>query len=175
MGSAGRGAKLRQRHLHHIALWLLLLLNVHESARARGIGSPAGSRSLHGRRVRRAARLTKVRQHDPTRTRICRLEATVAMLVKAERGGRRSGGMRLSLKLLELALLVLLVRGVAELVRDVAPRERVLLCKVADHGDLCLLLNRAGPTLGCGLVGRVQVVDSIGALAGLVELLATVA
>ena len=98
------------------------------------------------------------------------------MLVKAEWGRRRSGrGMRLGLELLELALLVLLVRGVAELVSDVAPWEGVLLCKVADHGDLCLLLNRAGPTLGCGLVGRVQVVDSIGALAGLVELLATVA
>ena len=64
------------------------------------------------------------------------------MLVKGERGGRRSGSMWLSLELLELALLVLLVRGVAELVSNVAPREGVLLCKVADHGDLCLL-NRA--------------------------------
>ena len=97
------------------------------------------------------------------------------MLVKAERGWRRSGGMGLGLKLLELALLVLLVRGVAELVSNVAPREGVLLCKVADHGDLCLLLNRVGPTLSCGLVRCVQVVASIGTGAGLVKLLATVA
>ena len=65
------------------------------------------------------------------------------MLVKGERRGRRSGSMWLSLELLELALLVLLVRGVAELVSNVAPREGVLLCKVADHGDLYRLLNRA--------------------------------
>ena len=97
------------------------------------------------------------------------------MLVKAERGGRRSGGMRLGLKLLELALLVLLVRGIAELISDVAPREGVLLSKVADHGDLCLLLNGAGPTLGCGLVGCVQTVTSIRTIAGLVKLLATIA
>ena len=51
--------------------------------------------------------------------------------------------MWLSLELLELALLVLLVRGVAELVSNVAPREGVLLCKVADHGDRYRLLNRA--------------------------------
>ena len=61
MGSAGRGAKLRQRHLHHIALWLLLLLNVHEGSRARGIRSSAWSSCLHGHRVRRAACLTEVR------------------------------------------------------------------------------------------------------------------
>lgn len=65
------------------------------------------------------------------------------MLVKGERRGRRSGSMWLSLELLELALLVLLVRGVAELVSNVAPREGVLLCKVADHGDRYRLLNRA--------------------------------
>ena len=143
VGTAGRGSKLRQRHLHHIALCRLRLLNVHESTRARGIRS-SRSRSLHGHRVRRAARLTKVRQHDPSRARIRRLEGAVAMLVKAEWGRRRSGrGMRLGLELLELALLVLLVRGVAELVSNVAPREGVLLCKVADHGDLYRLLNRA--------------------------------
>ena len=143
VGSTSRGAKLCKRHLHHISLWLLLLLNVHKSSRASSIRNSTRSRSLHGHWVRRAARLTKIRQHDPTRTRICRLEGTVAVLVKGERGGRRSGRMWLSLELLELALLVLLVRGVAELVSNVAPREGVLLCKVADHGDLYRLLNRA--------------------------------